>query len=140
MTPGKIDILGAASSSLCLIHCFATPYLFIIQAGIATQHKEAPLLWNMLDILLLVVSLFAVYMASKRTSKKWVKYALFISWIFLAGIILNEKVEGIDLPEGLIYLPSLSLVTLHLYNRKYCYCTRDAYCAVPDQINENCKE
>lgn len=133
----KTDIVGATASGLCLIHCLATPFLFVAQAGMATEHGhghgESPLWWGLIDILLLLVSLAAVYWAVRKTSKQWMKYALVLSWIFLAFIILNEKFHGFHLAEEIIYLPALSLVLLHIYNRKYCQCADENCYTVPNQ-------
>ena len=106
--------------------------VFIAQAGSVVHHAESPLWWNLIDVLMLIVSLFAVYWAVKNTSKRWIKYALSASWIFLALIILNEKFEGFHLVEELIYIPTLSLVLFHLYNRKYCHCKDEESCTTPE--------
>jgi hypothetical protein len=126
------DLLGAGASALCMIHCMATPYLFIVGAGVAAKHKEGPIWWGLIDVLLLFVSLFAVYRASKNTSKRWMKYALYISWVLLTLFILNEKLQGIPLAEEIIYIPVISLALLHLYNRKYCQCTDEKCCSVSE--------
>ncbi|MEM9985046.1 MAG: MerC domain-containing protein [Bacteroidota bacterium] len=122
------DVLGAAASTLCLIHCLATPFLFVAQAEVATHHGHAehPMWWGLIDVALLVVSLAAVFWAAKNSAKSWMKVALGLSWAFLAFIILNEKLELIHLAEAWIYAPAVSLVGLHLYNRKYCQCEDEA--------------
>ncbi|MEL7340201.1 MAG: MerC domain-containing protein [Bacteroidota bacterium] len=119
----RSDILGAAASSLCLIHCIATPFLFVAQAGLADHHDHhghgaSPAWWGFIDIALLVVSFAAVYWSVKKTTKQWLKFALYGSWVFLAFIILNEKLEFIHLAEAWIYAPAVSLVGFHLYNWK----------------------
>ena len=53
------------------------------------------------------------------------KYAMWASWGVLSLIILNEKIEWVHLPHETIYFPALSLVFLHLYNRRYCQCDDD---------------
>ena len=124
------DILGSAASTLCLIHCLATPFLFVAHAEhIHDQHHVQPLWWGTLDILLIGVSLLAVYWSAKNTSKTWMCYALWVSWGALAFVILNEKVGIIHLIEEVIYVPSIALVILHLYNRKYCQCGDETCCA-----------
>jgi hypothetical protein len=127
------DLLGALASALCMIHCLATPYLFILGAGVATNHEEGPVWWGLIDILLLFVSLFAIYRAAKNTSEQWMKYALYTSWFGLALIIFNEKLQGIPLPEEVIYIPVVTLALLHLYNRKYCQCTDEKCCSVSER-------
>ncbi|MEL6534976.1 MAG: MerC domain-containing protein [Bacteroidota bacterium] len=125
----KPDTLGALASGLCLIHCLATPLLFVAHAGVADHHHaESPVWWGLIDVAFLLVSLAAVYWAVKRTSKNWMKRALSASWLTLAFIILNEKFEGFHLAEAWIYLPTVSLVFLHIYNTRYCYCEEDGCC------------
>lgn len=127
------DIVGAAASSLCLIHCLLTPFLFVAQAGISTHHEASPQWWGFIDTALLLVSLAAVYWAVKNSSRQWMKIALSASWVLLAIIILNEKIEGFHLAEEWIYVPTVSLVALHLYNRKYCQCEDETCCTDSEQ-------
>ena len=123
----KSDFVGALASAICLIHCLATPFLFVSAASIdhSHHHGDSPLWWSLIDIAFLAISLIAVYFSAKSSGKTWVKYALYFSWAGLAFFILNEKFEGIHLPEALIYIPALSLIIFHLYNKKYCQCAND---------------
>lgn len=129
----RSDLLGAAASGLCLIHCLATPFLFVAQAGLADHHDHhghhghgaSPSWWGFIDIAFLLLSLAAVYWSVQKSTKQWMKIALSVSWIFLAFIILNEKFAFFHLAEAWIYVPALSLVGLHLYNRKYCSCEEE---------------
>ena len=116
------DIIGAAASSLCLIHCLATPLLFVAHANVSYMTTSKPQWWGALDLIFLVVSLVAIIWSSKNTTKKWVGKALWLSWIVLAFIVLNEKLGLIPLFEEIIYLPALALIFFHIYNRKYCNC------------------
>jgi len=125
----RANILGVAASSLCLVHCLATPLLFSLHASQLNHHHAHPFWWGLLDIFFIIVSLVAVYWSAANSSKKWMQYALWISWVLLAAIILNEKMEIMHIPESFIYLPSISLVVLHLYNRKYCQCDDGNCCA-----------
>ncbi len=122
------DFLGTIASSLCLLHCIATPLLFVIQP-ISVQTEAAPFWWKSLDYLFLLISFFAVYQSAKKSSKVWMKYALWISWIVLTLAIFNEKIELFHLGELVVYIPAVSLIGLHLYNRKYCQC-KDETCYV----------
>ena len=91
--------------------------------------SQASLWWSFIDVVLLVVSFFAVFWAAKNTSKHWMKISLYSSWSLLALIILNEQLHVIHLTEYLIYIPAVALIGLHLYNRKYCQCAGDHCCA-----------
>ena len=125
----KSDIIGSTASFLCLVHCIATPFLFVAQAGLATHTDEHPLWWGFLEIVFLVISFMAVLWTGRATSKPWMKYALWITWLVLTFIIVNEKLSLIPLPESVIYVPTVVLIGLHLYNRKYCKC-EDENCLV----------
>lgn len=133
----RSDMLGAFASGLCLIHCIATPFIFMAHAGVSGHghghgHGHgSPIWWSFIDTFFLVVSLLAVLWSARNTSKKWMPYLLALSWLGLAGIILNEKLALIHLPEEAIYLPALSLVFLHLYNRRYCQCADEECCENP---------
>lgn len=125
----RSDLLGSAASALCLVHCLATPFLFVAQAGHLYEHAASPLWWGGLDLFFIAISLIAVYWSAKTTSKKWVAYGLWVSWALLTFVILNEKFELMHMAEAVIYFPSLALIGLHLYNRKYCRCDNDGCCA-----------
>lgn len=116
----KSDLIGSSASFLCLIHCIATPFLFVAQAEISGHAEAHPMWWGLMDIVFLVISYFAVWWSGQTTTKPWIRYSLWISWIVLTMIILNEKLSVVELPEAIIYVPAISLIVLHLYNRKYC--------------------
>lgn len=114
----KSDVIGALASGLCLIHCIATPFIFLAQTSSATIGNSAPAWWGIIDIVLVVISFYAVYWSTLNSSKSWMKYALWISWSALGIIILNEKLHLLAIPEFSIYIPAIALVLFHLYNRK----------------------
>jgi len=126
--------MGALASGLCLIHCIATPFLFLAHAEVSTghHHHESPFWWGLIDIALVIVSFWAVHWAASKSSRQWMKWALRGTWFVLAFIILNEKLELMHLPEEVIYVPALGLIGLHLYNRKYCQCADEECCTVPE--------
>lgn len=121
--------IGIIASVLCLIHCLATPFIFVVQAGVLAYENSHRQLWGLLDLVFLIVSLLAVWWSAKTTSKSWIRFALWLSWIFLAFILLNEKLALFQLAEEAIYIPSLALAFFHLYNKKYCRCKGDECCA-----------
>lgn len=120
------DPIGAMASGLCLLHCIATPVVFMIQP-LATE-DAAPDWWKNLDYIFLLISFFAVYWSVRNTSKSWMKYTLWVSWGVLTMAILNEKLELLSLTEFSIYIPALGLVFLHFYNRRYCQCNNEECC------------
>lgn len=125
----KPDTVGIFASSLCLVHCIATPFLFLIQAHSSTMHTMTSKLWVSLDYFFLIFSLLAIYWSTKASSKYWIKGIFWTLWLAMSFIILNEKIEFLNIPEYAIYFPSLGLIALHFYNRKFCICQRDS-CSV----------
>ncbi|SIQ64051.1 MerC domain-containing protein [Maribacter ulvicola] len=125
----KSDLLGTFANSLCLVHCIATPFLFLAQAGAATCCDGPPMWWKFLDYLFLTISFLAVLWSTQNTTLKWTKLMLWLSWSVLAVILLNEKLELIPIPEVAIYIPAIALVILHLYNRNRCKCATGNCCA-----------
>lgn len=125
----KSNGIGIIASSVCLVHCIATPFLFIAQTCSASCCETAPIWWQWVDYLFLVIAFFAVYHSASTTTNKLISRGLWTSWAILLLVIVNEKFQLIALPEYSIYFPALSLIILHIYNRKYCHCKMDKCCA-----------
>lgn len=120
----KSDSLGIISSTLCLIHCIATPFLFATNAQIANLGSW----WSNVDLMFLIISALAIYKSGTRVTKKWISTGLWSSWGVLLFIIVNEKMGLFNIPETAIYLPSVSLIVLHFYSRRYCQCKTTECC------------
>ena len=119
----KSDGIGALASTICLVHCLLTPFLFAVKAcHVDGCCAEAPLWWKAIDVLFLGVSLWAVIESFKEAVLEWIKFALVFVWCCLAFIIINEYLALINLPSFAIYIPALALIALHFYNRKTCNC------------------
>ena len=124
----KTDKFGIIASILCMIHCIATPFLFLAKSCSASCCESSPAWWTSIDYLFLLISFFAIYKSSMNTSKTWVKYAMWISWIFLFAILSNETFHFFPLFEYAIYFPAMMLVIFHTYNLKYCQCNTETCC------------
>ncbi|MCH9625393.1 MAG: hypothetical protein S4CHLAM123_05670 [Chlamydiales bacterium] len=116
------DYIGMASSSLCLVHCMMTLFIFIAQACTMSCCASSPRWWRAIDFLFLVISFVAVYFAAKNTSKRWVRTAFYLLFSLLSVFIINHHAHLIALPIQFNYLSAALLFLLHLYNRKYCKC------------------
>ena len=116
------DNIGAIASTLCLLHCIITPFLFMVQAGSLTGLNTAPMWWGFLDLFFLIVSFFAILRSARITKSNFVKKYLWLSWLLLFVIIFNEKIEWLPIHENVIYFPAIALILLHLYNKKFCQC------------------
>lgn len=104
------DFLGAFASGLCLIHCIATPFLFVAQAAAHHDHHHhgASPGWWLIDSAFLIISLLAVYWTARNTSKQWMKIALAASWLFLAASRYPRSVSPGRPPQLLFHSPDTS--------------------------------
>lgn len=127
-TNTKSDLFGAFASSLCMVHCLATPLIFVVQASTTRCSEVGPLWWRTLDYLFLVVSIIAIHQSAKMTTLSWMPKAMYAGWGVLAFLIINESFHALPIPHILVYIPAFSLVFLHLYNRKYCRCATEECC------------
>ncbi|WP_298541447.1 MerC domain-containing protein [uncultured Aquimarina sp.] len=122
------DTLGIIASSLCLVHCLATPFLFLAHTGLIISEGTHPFWWKSLDFIFLGLSLIAVYRTTQTTSNHKLKYFFWLCWSLLFIIVINEKLDLIPLAEEFIYIIAISLAILHFYNQKYCSCNNDKCC------------
>ncbi|MAU15060.1 MAG: hypothetical protein CMH46_05915 [Muricauda sp.] len=128
LTITKPDIIGALVSSLCVVHCIATPFIFVAHTSVLDHHDIAPVWWTGMDFLFLMVSFFAVIRSVKNTSKSYMRFALWASWFLLLLLIMNEKLHWAHISETFIYLNGFALAALHIYNLRYCQCKNDKCC------------
>ena len=124
----KPETIGAIVSTLCVVHCLLTPLLFVAQSYTATHSHEAPFWWKNLDYLFILISVIAVYESTKKSTNKLIKAGLWMSWIMLFLLILNEKLVWIELDEIIAYSVALTLSMLHIYNLNYCQCETENCC------------
>lgn len=128
LTLEKSDFLGALVSSLCVVHCLITPFIFIAHSTTISSGETSLIWWQNLDYLFLIISFFAVARSAKTTSSNFIKSSLWISWITLFLLILNEKLELVSIPETVIYITGITLAALHIYNLKFCKCKTPNCC------------
>jgi hypothetical protein len=105
------DYLGLISSTLCLIHCIALPFIVVFfgEALHSIEHLE------FLDWIFAVISLYAAYDSIKKTSSNYLKLSFIIGWVFfLIGIVFHEDV----IFSYSLHIGSLVLIASHLINYK----------------------
>ena len=124
----KPDSIGVMASGLCLIHCLATPFLFMAKTCAVSCCASAPIWWVLIDYLFLFVSFFAVYWSTLSTSNRLIKFALWLSWFLLSFVLINEQMQWVAIPRYAIHLPAFAFVSLHIYNIKYCQCKETQCC------------
>lgn len=120
----KSDYFGILASGLCLIHCFATPLIFIVKSCSSACCEETPIWWRTIDYLFVVISLIAVSQAFKASKNKLIKLGLVISWFALLTLILNETFIMFSVFKNAVFIPAFLLILLHIYNIKTCKCEK----------------
>lgn len=136
ITSIETDKVGILASTLCLLHCVATPFLFLATSCAASCCETSPYWWKSIDFIFLIISYFAIYKSTKHTTKTWIKYAMWASWTFLFVIILNENISLFSFSKHIIYIPSILLVIFHLLNLKYSTCKTNG-CHLNEPMNRD---
>jgi cbb3-type cytochrome oxidase subunit 1 len=124
----KPDAIGSLASTLCLIHCIATPFIFITQACTMSCCSDAPIWWQSIDYIFLIVSFFAIYRSTQTSTKLEIKIALWLTWIVFFILILNKPMQIFYVSNNFTYAAAILLAILHLYNLKYCQCSNKDCC------------
>ena len=124
----QYDKIGIISSSLCMIHCIGTPFIFIAKACSVKCCSEAPIWWLMIDYLFLIISFIAIYYTTKKPTKPWLNISFWIAWVILLLATLEHSFSLSIIPKYFIYIPATIVVALHFYNLRLNRCE-----------DENCK-
>ena len=124
----KSDAVGVISSTLCMLHCIATPFIFLATVTTCSNTccSSAPGWYQWLDYVFVFISFFAVLYSTKSSNVNWIKYALWSSWLALCFVILNANLfQFFYLSNNIKFIPSFSLIGFHLYNLRYCQCKKE---------------
>jgi len=122
------DKVGAASNILCMLHCFATPFIFLSQTQTAHIRHDVPFAWQIINYFFITISGIALYYSAKNSTSNIVKVFMVLFWLILSFLIITEGLELLHLPEILTYISASSLSLLHIYNLKYCTCSEEECC------------
>ena len=122
------DKIGIISSTLCLVHCIITPFIFIVKACSNTCCSESPIWWHSIDYLFLLIAFIAIWHTTTKKMKHWLKISFWSSWVLLLAVILNESLQVFHFSNYLLYIPAFSIITLHLYNLFFCQCSNEKCC------------
>ena len=87
----QYDKIGIISSSLCMIHCMGTPFIFIAKACTTTCCSNAPTWWLMIDYLFLIISFVAIYFTTTKELKSWIIISFWTIWRFLLLATLDHS-------------------------------------------------
>ncbi|RPG57889.1 MAG: MerC domain-containing protein [Flavobacteriales bacterium TMED191] len=125
----KPDTIGSLASTLCLVHCLATPFIFITQACTISCCADTPIWWQSIDYIFIVISFFAILGATKTSTNKIISRLLWITWFIFFALILNKSLGLVYLDKNFGYSAGIILACLHIYNLRYCQCKSDNCCA-----------
>ena len=125
----KPDTIGSLASTLCLVHCLATPFIFITQACTMSCCADAPIWWQSIDYIFIVISFFAILGATKTSTNKIISRLLWITWFIFFALILNKSLGLVYLDKNFGHIAGITLACLHIYNLRYCQCKSDNCCA-----------
>ena len=129
------DIFGGTAALLCMAHCLATPFLFIVQAGHSKNACIGPTWWTSIDFVFLLIAGFAVFQSARNSVSSWLPFGLSFFFLLLAiGIIAPSlSLSGVGKLEILKWPGAIGLVIFHLVNRQYCHCA-DSSCCLDETI------
>ncbi|MBJ05352.1 MAG: hypothetical protein CMP65_05590 [Flavobacteriales bacterium] len=125
----KPDTIGSLASTLCLLHCIATPFIFITQACTMSCCAGTPVWWQSIDYVFIIISFFAIYKATKTSTNKNIKILLWFAWGVFFTLILNKTLMLFYINQNFSYATGIILAILHLYNLRFCQCNNDKCCA-----------
>ena len=125
----KPDSIGSIASVLCLIHCIATPFIFITQACTMSCCEGTPTWWQSMDYVFIIISFFAILRSTQTSSNRIIKIALWITWFLFFITIMNKAIQLLYINQNVTYASGVTLALLHLYNLKYCQCENDKCCS-----------
>ena len=119
------------------MHCIFTPVLFALQGLSSGYGAELLTWWKNLDIFFLTLSFFAIYRSTRLSNNGLIKYALWISWVILFFLIINEKISWLPIAELTVYITTSSLIFFHIYNLNYCQCKSEECCSPKSDKKSN---
>jgi hypothetical protein len=130
------DFIGAISAFLCIIHCAIVPILmgvhsFYYAGDLITSthiehnhvHEHTSFIdvvsgshWHTLDYFFVVITLIAVYFATRTSKVIWISVGLWSAAIlFVVSILLQESIAGV---EYIAYFASALLIVFHFLNQR----------------------
>jgi hypothetical protein len=106
----KADLIGILSSSICLLHCLATPLLIAFGAGFITN--------PFFKYLFLIISFVSIFKATENITSKKTSLLLWISfWGFLFSTLFQEEYEWLHYSG---YLFAILIIIGHILSIKHC--------------------
>ena len=83
------------------------------------------------------LSFFAIYRSTKLSNNGLIKSALWISWLILFFLLVNEKISWLPIAELAIYITTSALIFFHIYNLNFCQCKSENCCTSKSDKKSN---
>jgi hypothetical protein len=127
------DAFGIAASSICAVHCIATPIAMAILPSVAGEAWESPLAHQVCASAVAIFCLMAAYQGYKQHSdwKVLMPLALGLLLVICATFLLPESWELYEMP--ILCTGSAALVIGHIWNlRRLSQCCKTGIpCEIP---------
>jgi FtsH-binding integral membrane protein len=110
----KEDLLGIASSFICLIHCHLSIFFFLFGFQVILDEKK----YGWINYIFLFLSFVAVHHTIQTTSSRLIRICLMVFFSLLAfGVLFHD-----DFKEGDFFsiVGSIGLMLTHVWNMRYC--------------------
>jgi len=115
ISTAKSDYLGIISSILCLIHCLALPFFFLLGIQFNEYWKHN---YENFGLLFLFISFITVFYSAKNANSLYVSLFMWLFFISLAiGILFEENFRA---AQYLLGIGSVGLVITHIANIRHC--------------------
>jgi len=106
----KADIIGILSSSICVVHCIATPLLIAFGAGFITN--------PFFKYLFLIISFASIFKATEKITDTKIAIFLWVSfWGFLFSTLFKEEYHWLHYSG---YFFAMQIIIGHILNIKHC--------------------
>lgn len=115
----KQDVLGVASSFICLVHCHISIFLFLFGFHFVLDEKK----YGWINYAFLFLSFVAVHQSIQTTLSRKIRTCLMIFFSMLAfGVLFHD-----DLKNGEYYsiIGSIGLMITHVWNIRHCKICKD---------------
>lgn len=119
----SLDSLGIFASTLCLIHCMAMPFIIAFLPFLGLQFLEGEFAHRVIAAFVFLFAIFAIGPGYRQHRRKDVLVFTILGLCLVAGALLIAGPyfgEQYELP--FITAGNLTLVIVHLRNRKLCEC------------------
>lgn len=104
------DITGILNSSICILHCIATPILI----GLGARFLEL----SIFAYVFITIAFVTIFIAAKKTSSTKVKAAFYTGFVgFATSILLEETWAGFEYTG---YIFSAIIIVAHVANIRDC--------------------